>query len=90
VLEPHLGVADEMGLAMQWMISERKGDYFALSHVELRNGTHVLAMKGDTGNELDCVWPGHRVYSIITAAHPRDGLAVAEPQGHLHPHRHPA
>ena len=57
---------------MQWMISEREGDYFALSHVELGNGTHVFAVKGDTGHELDCIWPGHRVYSIVTAAHPGD------------------
>src|SRR5690606_37024533 len=90
VLEPHQGVADEMGLPMQWMISEREGDCFALSHVELRNGTHVLAMKGNTGHELDCVRAGHRVYSIVAAAHPGDSLAVAEPQGHFHPHSHPA
>ena len=71
------------------MVGEREGNDVALFHLELGDCMHVFAVKRDTGHQFDRVRPRHRVYSIVAAAHPGNGLPVAEAQREVHPHGHP-
>lgn len=75
---------------MRWIPSQCKRNSLSASYREFTDRGEVPKMHGNRGLKLKRIRTSDRAYRVIVSRYPRHDMAVIEPDGQIHPHRHRA